>query len=74
MKDLNKIADKITSIWNYTELEMSDFSTLGLKKHLEKISDIVNDVLCEIEELKLCSVCNSEVCEPCLEDIAKEHG
>jgi hypothetical protein len=74
MKDLDKIANKITNIWSYTDMEISDFSTSGLRKHLEAISDIVNDVLCDIEELKPCSVCNHEICEPCLEDMAEELG
>ena len=51
---------------------MSDFSTVGLRSHLSKISDIVNDVLCDLEELNTCTVCQTEVCDNCLYDMAKE--
>ena len=27
--EVNKIQNKISNIWNYTELEMGDFSTVG---------------------------------------------
>ena len=72
MKQVQQIQNKITSIWNLTELEMSDFSTVGLRSHLSKISDIVNDVLCDLEELNTCTVCQTEVCDNCLYDMAKE--
>ena len=49
--EVNKIQNKISNIWNYTELEMGDFSTVGLKKHLNAISEIVNDVLFDLESL-----------------------
>ena len=70
--DINKIQKKLSDVWSYTELEMSDFSNTGLKKHLAKISEIVNDVLCDLEELNTCSVCKFDVCDTCLDDMAKE--
>lgn len=72
--NINKIQNKITDIWNYTELDMSDFSSVGLKKHLSRISEIVNDVLCDLEELNTCTVCQTNICEECLDDMAKELG
>tara|TARA_Y100000592_G_scaffold27096_2_gene42971 strand:- start:5025 stop:5249 length:225 start_codon:yes stop_codon:yes gene_type:complete len=74
MKELTKIQNKLTDIWSYTELEMSDFSSIGLRKHLDKISEIVNDVLYDLEELNTCTVCQSDVCNTCLDDMAKELG
>tara|TARA_Y100000592_G_scaffold29172_1_gene46536 strand:- start:262 stop:528 length:267 start_codon:yes stop_codon:yes gene_type:complete len=73
-KDMNiqNIQNKVTNIWNYTELEMSDFSSSGLRKHLSKISDIVNDVLSDLQELNTCTVCQTDVCEDCLDDMAQE--
>ena len=70
---VNKIQKKLSGIWSYTELEMDDFSTVGLKKHLEAISEIVNDVLFELEELKICHICGTDgyICEPCLKDMKK---
>ena len=72
--EINRIQKKLSDVWSYTELEMSDFSTIGLKKHLAKISDIVNDVLCDLEELNNCTVCRPEVCNTCIDDMAKEMG
>ena len=72
--EINRIQKKLSDVWSYTELEMSDFSTIGLKKHLAKISDIVNDVLCDLEELNNCTVCRTEVCNTCIDDMAKEMG
>tara|TARA_R100000995_G_C3376997_1_gene74304 strand:- start:62 stop:286 length:225 start_codon:yes stop_codon:yes gene_type:complete len=74
MKELTKIQNKLTDIWSYTELEMSDFSSIGLRKHLDKISEIVNDVLYDLEELNTCTVCQSDICGTCLDDMAKELG
>jgi hypothetical protein len=70
--EINKIQKRLSDVWSYTEMEMSDFSTVGLKKHLAKISEIVNDVLCDLEELNTCSVCKFDVCDTCLDDMAKE--
>ena len=72
--EINRIQKKLSDVWSYTELEMSDFSTIGLKKHLAKISDIVNDVLCDLEELNNCTVCRTEVCNTGIDDMAKEMG
>lgn len=72
--EVNKIQNKISNIWNYTELEMGDFSTVGLKKHLDAISEIVNDVLFDLESLNTCTVCQTGVCDACLDDMAKEMG
>ena len=72
--EINKIQKKLSDVWSYTELEMSDFSTVGLKKHLAKISEIVNDVLYDLEELNTCSVCKFDVCDTCLDDMAEEMG
>ena len=74
MKDLKKIKDKIQNIWNYTELEMEDFSNQGLKKHLKAISYIVNDVLEDLDQLNTCSTCNYEMCDNCLSDLHKDLG
>ena len=66
--------------WNISDevgiktTEMSDFSNAGLKKHLAKISEIVNDVLYDLEELNTCTVCQTNVCNTCLDDMAKELG
>lgn len=69
---ITEIQNKLTNIWNYTELEMSDYSTTGLKKHLAKISEIVNDVIVDLEEFKTCSMCQYNLCEECMDDIAEE--
>ena len=69
---LTNIKNKVTSIWNYTEMETSDYSKVGLKKHIEKISEIVDDVIGDIEELKSCSLCNYELCDSCVDDMASE--
>ena len=72
MKDLKKIKDKVTSIWSYTELEMGDFSKAGLKKHIEKISSIVNDVLVDLDQVTVCTVCNYDVCNTCSDEMEKQ--
>jgi|TARA_R100001530_G_scaffold117862_2_gene85028 hypothetical protein len=74
MKQITEIQNKLTDVWSYTELEMSDFSTVGLKKHLSAISEIVNDVLFDLDKLNTCTVCQTEVCDTCLDDMAKEIG
>ena len=71
MKDLQTIKNKIGSIWNYTELEMSDFSKIGLQKHINEISNIVNDVLGDLEEVNTCTVCQSNIYGTCLSDMEK---
>ena len=72
MRQLERIQDKVEGIWNYTELEISDYSAIGLQKHLSIISEIVNDVLYDLEELNNCTVCRTEVCNTCLDDMAKQ--
>jgi len=74
MNDLDKIKNKIQNIWNYTELEMEDFSSQGLRKHLSSISSIVNDVLKDLEEISTCSTCNYEMCDECLNDLHEDLG
>ncbi len=69
MKDLNNIQKKLTDIWSYTELELSDFSTSGLRKHLNAISNIVNDAIDELENLKDCSICQHHICDSCIHDM-----
>ena len=71
---VNKIQKRLSDIWSYTELEMDDFSTVGLKKHLESISEIVNDVLFELDKLKICNFCETDgyICEPCLKDMERK--
>jgi len=71
MKDLQKIKNKVTSIWSYTELETGDFSRSGLQKHINEISNIVNDVLGDLEELQNCSLCSYEVCDSCSDGLAE---
>ena len=51
MRQLERIQDKVEGIWSYTELEISDYSAVGLQKHLSIISEILNDVLDHIENL-----------------------
>ena len=68
------VQDKLQRIWYYTEMELGDLSSFQLKEHLSSISEIVNDVLFDIYRLKKkdCSVCSSEICDPCLLDMEKE--
>ena len=51
LESLEKLQNKLTNIWNHTELEMDDFSTTGLKKELNKISNIVNDLVGDSENI-----------------------
>ena len=73
-QDIKDIQSKLEGIWYYTDMELDDFSSIGLKKHLYAISNIVNDTLFNLSQLsdKHCSVCSNEVCEPCLDDMEKE--
>ena len=70
---VKKIKDKVMSIWNHTEMEMDDLSKAGIKKHIDKISDIVNELIDDIEELKTCSVCSYEVCDTCVDGMEKQY-
>tara|TARA_X000001388_G_scaffold14953_1_gene8826 strand:- start:1751 stop:2011 length:261 start_codon:yes stop_codon:yes gene_type:complete len=78
LKDIQRIQNKVENIWNYTEMDLDDFSSVGLRKFLESISDIVNDVTTDLEEIKkktsvkLCSICDSQACEDCLDDMEKQ--
>lgn len=69
---INHIQNKITDIWSYTELEMSDFSNSGLRKHLSAISGIVNDVLDMIDEFEPCHLCSGKICTDCMDDMAEK--
>jgi len=73
MKDIEKIKNKISGIWNHTELEMADLSKTGLRKESSAISNIVNDVLADLEDLKSCSLCEYDVCESCSEEMETEY-
>ena len=68
------IEDKLQSIWQYTETEISDLPSLQLKEHISSISEIVNDTLFDLSRLKEqeCSVCSNKICTPCLLDMEKE--
>jgi hypothetical protein len=44
------------------------------KKHIDKISDIVNELIGDIEELKTCSVCSFEVCDTCVDGMEQQYG
>ena len=52
MRQIERIQNKIEGIWHYTELELSDYST--------------------IENLNTCTVCQTEVCDTCLDDMAEK--
>jgi len=71
MKDIEKIRNKISSIWNHTELEMSDLSKIGLQKELSAISYIVNSVMNDLDKITTCNVCSKDICSSCLDDMAK---
>ena len=55
-------------------MEMDDLSKAGIKKHIDKISDIVNELIGDIEELKTCSVCSFEVCDTCVDGMEQQYG
>ena len=62
-QDIKKIQSKLESIWYYTDMELDDFSTIGLKKYLYTISEIVNDALSDLSRVgdKYCSVCKNSI-------------
>lgn len=74
---LTEIKNKITSIWNHTEIEMDDLSRAGIRKHVMKISDIVNELITDMEELKkeikTCTVCSYEVCDACMDGMNEQY-
>ena len=72
MKDIDKIRNKISRIWNHTELEMADLSRTGLQKELSAISNIVNDVMRDLDKITTCSMCSKQVCGKCINDMANE--
>tara|TARA_R100001460_G_scaffold30415_3_gene60067 strand:+ start:961 stop:1188 length:228 start_codon:yes stop_codon:yes gene_type:complete len=71
MKDLDKLRNKISNIWNHTELEMDDLSRIGLKKELSAISNIVNDLMNDLDKISTCHICSKDICVSCLDDMAK---
>lgn len=72
--DLNKIKNMVYSIYNNTEVDIDDLSHLGLKKNIKAISDKVEYILKEIEDLNSCSICNYEVCDTCVEGMEQQYG
>ena len=72
MKDIDKLRDKISRIWNHTELEMSDLSRTGLQKEISAISKIVDSIMDDLESITTCHLCSKQVCTSCLNDMAKE--
>ena len=73
MKDLEKLRNKISNIWNHTELEIDDLSRIGLKKELSAISNIVNDLMDDLDKITTCNVCSTDICVSCLDDMAKSN-
>tara|TARA_R100000234_G_scaffold116925_1_gene94625 strand:- start:7836 stop:8057 length:222 start_codon:yes stop_codon:yes gene_type:complete len=71
MKDIERIRDKVSMIWNHTELEMSDLSKIGLQKELSSISYIVNSIMNDLDKITTCHVCSKDICSSCLDDMAK---
>ena len=72
MKDIDKLIDKISRIWNHTELEMSDLSRTGLQKEISAISKIVDSIMDDLDSITTCHLCSKQVCTSCLNDMAKE--
>lgn len=72
MKDIDKLRDKISRIWNHTELEMSDLSRTGLQKEISAISKIVDSIMDDLDSITTCHLCSKQVCTSCLNDMAKE--
>ena len=72
MKDIERIRNKISRIWNHTELEMSDLSRTGLQKELSAISKIVNNVMGDLDNITTCSMCSKQVCVSCINNMANE--
>lgn len=68
---LEKLRYKISNIWNHTELEMDDLSRTGLKKELSAISNIVNDLMDDLDKISTCNICSKDVCVSCLDNMAK---
>tara|TARA_R100001086_G_C11691034_1_gene218540 strand:- start:26 stop:250 length:225 start_codon:yes stop_codon:yes gene_type:complete len=71
---LSKIKNMVYSIYNNTEVDIDELSHLGLKKNIKSISDKVEYILKEIENLKTCSICSYEVCDTCVEGMEQQYG
>lgn len=71
---LRKINAMVYSIYNNTEMDIDDLSKLGLKKNIKAISDKVEIILKEIQNLKSCTICSYEVCDECDDEMAKQYG
>ena len=72
--NLRKINAMVYSIYNNTEMDIDDLSKLGLKKNIKAISDKVEIILKEIQNLKFCSICSYEVCDKCDDEISKQYN
>jgi hypothetical protein len=78
---LKDLRNKISNIWQHTEMELDDLSRSGLKKQLYAVSREVNDLVVEIStEIETsrnytCSSCESDqvsMCEPCLNEMEQK--
>ena len=72
--NLRKINAMVYSIYNNTEIDIDDLSKLGLKKNIKAISDKVEIILEEIQNLNSCSICNYEICDTCMNGMEKQFG
>ena len=78
---LKELRNKISNIWQHTEMELDDLSRSGLKKQLYAVSREVNDLVVEIStEIETsryytCSSCESDkvsMFEPCLDEMEQK--
>ena len=72
--NLRKINAMVYSIYNNTEIDIDDLSKLGLKKNIKAISDKVEIILEEIQNLNSCSICDYEICDTCMNGMEKQFG
>ena len=72
--NLRKINAMVYSIYNNTEIDIDDLSKLGLKKNIKAISDKVEIILEEIQNLNSCSICDYEICDTCMDGMEKQFG
>jgi|TARA_R110002020_G_scaffold73987_1_gene189649 hypothetical protein len=49
LTEFKKIRNNLTKIWHHTELDVDTLSKTGLRQQLEFISDIVNDLVCDMD-------------------------
>jgi len=49
LAEFKKIRNQLTKIWHHTELDIDNLSKTGLRQQLEFISDIVNDLVCDMD-------------------------